>query len=534
MLKALLKVNLLALLSWLSGSAKSGSKAGKGSKGKAVLYALLMLYALGVFCWLFGLIFRQLAGPLYNAGCGWLYFVYVFIVAFAVMFVFSVFAAKNRLYDAKDNDLLLSMPIPPSVILASRMMLLLVMNVLFGAIVVGPAVYMWYCVVPFGAASFICLIAEFLGLCLFSMALSALFGWLLSLVSSRMRKKALIETLVSFVFLAVYFYVYSQLNTIVASLIQNNAGIAESLGSVAPLYWIGSGAAGNVISFVFAMLVLILPFAAVYVVLSRTFIKTATAKRGMAKIKYEAKEQKVSSVGKALFRKEAARFFSSSTCIVNNGLGVVFLTIGAVAVLIYRSELLQVMNMIMIPADIVICLGVLAVAMMAGMVVPTSSSVSLEGKSIWVIQSMPVSPAQVLLAKLRLCLTLFLPPVLLFMLTTVFVFGASFELGALAVVAAVATVVVMAEIGLISNVNHPLLNWTSETQAVKSGSSILISMFIDFAIAATLGIGGYLMLDNGISVKTILAVFAVAMLLAARILYGYIIKKSAQKFAFLS
>ena len=532
MLKALLKVNLLALLSWLRGSAKRGGEAGMGSNGKAVLYALLLLYALGVFCWLFGLIFRQLAGPLYNAGCGWLYFVYVFIVAFAVMFVFSVFAAKNRLYDAKDNDLLLSMPIPPSVILASRMMLLLVMNVLFGAIVVGPAVYMWYWVVPFGAASFICLIAEFLGLCLFSMALSALFGWLLSLVSSRMRKKALIETLVSFIFLAVYFYVYSQLNTIVASLIQNNAGIAESLGSVAPLYWIGSGATGNVISFVFAMLVLILPFAAVYVVLSRTFIKTATAKR--AGIKYEAKEQKVSSVGKALFRKEAARFFSSSTCIVNNGLGAVFLTIGAVAMLIYRSKLLQVMNMIMIPADIVICLGVLAVAMMAGMVVPTSSSVSLEGKSIWVIQSMPASPAQVLLAKLRLCLTLFLPPVLLFMLTTVFVFGASFELGALAVVAAVASVVVMAEIGLISNVNHPLLNWTSETQAVKSGSSILISMFIDFAVAATLGIGGYLMLDNGISVKTILAVFAVAMLLAARILYGYIIKKSAQKFAFLS
>ena len=40
MLKALLKVNLLALLSWLSGSAKRGGKAGKGSKGKAVLYSI--------------------------------------------------------------------------------------------------------------------------------------------------------------------------------------------------------------------------------------------------------------------------------------------------------------------------------------------------------------------------------------------------------------------------------------------------------------------------------------------------------------
>lgn len=94
MLKALLKVNAAAFVNWLAGSGKRGNK-GKSSKGKMIVYALLMLYALGVFCWLFGEIFALLAPPLYNAGCGWLYFVYVFIVAFALMFVFSVFAAKT-------------------------------------------------------------------------------------------------------------------------------------------------------------------------------------------------------------------------------------------------------------------------------------------------------------------------------------------------------------------------------------------------------------------------------------------------------
>lgn len=187
MLKALLKVNAAAFVNWLAGSGKRGNK-GKSSKGKMIVYALLMLYALGVFCWLFGEIFALLAPPLYNAGCGWLYFVYVFIVAFALMFVFSVLR-QNRLYEAKDNDLLLAMPIPPSVILASRMALLLAMNVLFGAIVVGPAIYRWYEIVPFSLGSLVCMIVEFLGLCLFSLALSALFGWLLSLVSSKMRKK---------------------------------------------------------------------------------------------------------------------------------------------------------------------------------------------------------------------------------------------------------------------------------------------------------------------------------------------------------
>ena len=534
MLKALIKVNFAALLSWLSGSGKRSGKPAKGGKVKAVLYALLMLYCLGVFCWLFAQVFGLLAGPLYTSGSGWLYFVYVYIVAFAVMFIFSVFAAKNRLYEAKDNDLLLSMPIPSSAILASRMLLLLAMNVLFGAIVVGPAVYEWYQVVLFDAASLIFIIIEFFGLCLFSLALSALFGWLLSLVSSRMRKKALVETLISFVFLAAYFYVYSQLNSIVSSLIQNNYEIAESLGAVAPLYWIGAGAAGGAVQFALAMLVFILPFAAVYYILSKTFIKTATAKRGVAKIKYEAKEQKVSSRSKAVFMKEASRFFSSSTCIVNNGLGAVFILAAAVFVIIYGGNFAEFMDMIMIPTEFAVCFCAIAVVSMAGMVVPTSSSVSLEGKSIWLVQSMPIPASQVLLAKLKFCLCLYLPPAALCMIAVVLVFGTSADISVLAVIVTLATVVVMAEVGLIANVNHPMLNWTSETQAVKSSGSIIISMLIDMGIMITLGVGGYLMLDNGLSVEMMLGIFTVLMLLVARLLYGYIITKSAKKFSYLS
>ena len=520
MLKALLKVNAAAFVYWLTGSGKR-SNSGKGSKGKMIVYALLMLYALGVFCWLFGQIFALLAPPLYNAGCGWLYFVYVFIVAFALMFVFSVFAAKNRLYEAKDNDLLLSMPIPPTVILASRMALLLAMNVLFE-------------IVPFSLGSFVCMIVEFLGLCLFSLSLSSLFGWLLSLVSSKMRKKALVETLMSFVFLGVYLYGYSQLNTIVANLIANTADIAASVGDVLPLYWIGAGAAGELGSFVLGILVMIVPFAAVYAVLARTFVRTATTKRGAAKIKYEAKEQKVSSRSSALLGREAARFFSSSTCIVNNGLGVVFILIAAVLILIYGGDIRAFMNWIMIPTDLAVCAGTVAVAMMAGLVVPTSSSVSLEGKSIWIIQSMPVDPAQVLLGKLKLSLVLFLPPVVFCMAAMVIVFGTSAAVAVPALLLSVGIVVVMAEIGLIINVDHPLLNWTSETQAVKSSGSILISMVVDMVIVFTLGFGGYILLDNGVEVETLLTVAAVVVLVAARLLYGVIVGRSARKFAFLS
>ena len=49
MLKALLKVNAAALLNWLSGSGKRSGK-GKSSKGKMIVYGLLMLAVRSDIC----------------------------------------------------------------------------------------------------------------------------------------------------------------------------------------------------------------------------------------------------------------------------------------------------------------------------------------------------------------------------------------------------------------------------------------------------------------------------------------------------
>lgn len=530
MLKALIRVNLASILNWLTGGKKRSAEKSSG-KGKLILYSLLMLYAFGVFAWLFAQIFGLLAAPLYAAGSGWLYYDYVFIMCFALMFIFSVFAAKNRLYEAKDNDLLLSMPIPPAYILASRMSLLFVLNFFAGILVAGPAVYMWFKSAPFDALSLVFIILLFLCLCFFSMALSSLFGWLLSAVSSRMRKKALFETLFSLAFLALYLYEYSRINEIVQNLIANNAQIAESMGSVAPLYWLGAGAVGEAVPFLLGIALLIVPFAAVYYLLSRTFIKTATAKRGNQKVKYEAKAQKASSASKALLNREFKRFFSSSVCIMNNGLGAIFLIIGAAALLIYKNQIGEFLVMTGMPVEIVLCAFVLMIMLLAGMVQPTSCSVSLEGKSIWVVQSMPVRPSAVLLAKLKLSYIMYLPPTLLCTLAAIYVLSPPPEIAGLAVAAALSAVIVMGQIGLICNVNHPSLNWTTETQAVKSGVAVLISMLIDFGMTAAVGIVGYLLLKRGVSVEILLMAAFIIFLLTARVLYTHIAGKSAAKFA---
>ena len=55
----------------------------------------------------------------------------------------TVFTAKAQLFEAKDNELLLSLPVRPRDILASRMVSLLLWNLLFGVLVAVPALLAW-------------------------------------------------------------------------------------------------------------------------------------------------------------------------------------------------------------------------------------------------------------------------------------------------------------------------------------------------------------------------------------------------------
>ena len=528
MFKALMKVKLASILNWLAGGAKRGKKPGKV---KLILYALLMVYVIGIFCWMFGMVFSALAEPLYNMNLAWLYFLMALILSFALMVVFSVFTAKSQLYEAKDNDLLLSMPIPPSAILASRMLLLLGLNLIFGLIIAVPALIMWYDCAPFSAKTLIFFILVFLALSLFALAVSALFGWLLSLLASKMRRKTLFETILSLAFLAAYFYFYSQLSSIVENVLMSSMGLADTLGGVTVLRWIGTAAAGgSVTCLLLSIALLSIPFIIVYAVLSRTFIKTATAKRGSAKIKYTDKGQRVSSRSSALFKREASRFFSSSTCIINNGLGAVFILVGAVFLVIYKEDVRQIMAMLAGYEELAMCLAAVFGAAMAGIALPTSSSVSLEGKSLWLIRSMPVSTDEVLGTKLRFSLVIYIPPLVILIASAVYVLRPGALLTLAAAVFSLLLLLVMAQMGLIANIRHPNLNWTTESQAVKSGAAVLISMLLDYGLIAALCFGGYLLLKNGVAAELAMALASVLLLALSLLLRSCLRGKDAKRF----
>ena len=131
MLKMLCAIRLRLFLGALTGG-------GKRRRGVGALYGFLLVYCVAVFGFLFGMLFRALR-PLGEMGLEWLYFALAGILSTGLSFAGSVFMTQQQLYDAQDNQLLLSLPIPPMAVLGSRMLVLYLYDLLLGAMVLVPA-----------------------------------------------------------------------------------------------------------------------------------------------------------------------------------------------------------------------------------------------------------------------------------------------------------------------------------------------------------------------------------------------------------
>ena len=518
MLKALLRKQLSETVSFLFMSGKSGKRR---SAGGAVGYGLLMVYVVLCFGFLFFMSADALCAPLVSMGQGWLFFALMGILATALGVIGSVFTTQAKLYEAKDNDLLLSMPIPSRLILMSRLLGLYLQTLVFELLVLLPSAAVYALRIGMRAGQgllygLICLLLP-----LFTLGLSCILGWLTALASSRMRNKSLVSLLLSLAFFCAYFYVYSKINYYLQLILVNSEAVGNTVKrGLYPLYQMGLAAAGSFGSFlIFAALVLLF-FGLIYLLLSASFLKIATGKRGAAKIRYTEKPMKRSSQGAALLKKEALRFWSSPTYMLNCSLGSFLMLLGTVVLVVKLQELRPMLTQLPGLAEALPLLMGAAIALIGAMNMVTAPSISLEGKSLWLIQSLPVSGWQVLKGKLSLHFLITAPPAFLCTLVLSIVLKAEAAVAVLLLLFSVLFVLLCAALGLMINLKLPNLNWTNETVAVKQSASVLVSMLANWGILFLLFLGYYFLgLRLGQSLFLLLCVLLCAAASAGALLW---------------
>ena len=488
------KLVWIRLQSMLAAMTAQGRRKKSSGKGTLVLYTLLYLYVVVVMFGMMGANFYTLAQPYHQFGLDWLYFAVAGFMALGFAVIGSVFTTQSQLYDAKDNALLLSMPIPPSKILLSRMIPLLLMNLLFASMVMLPAIVVYAVFVQF---RFIWVLLQLLALAaivLFAQAIACILGWLLHLMLGRINK-SMASILFLVAFLGIYFVTISRAQDLLNALIGNSTVIANTLVNwVWPLYAMGLGCIGSLLHAPVMPLTGAAVFGLVYWFLSRTFINSATRTHAASKkrVLILGKGKQASPV-EAVIRKEIKKFMGTPIYVTNMGMGILMIVAMTVAGVIFRRDLSAVLDMIpdiqqMIP--LFVC-GATAFSICTMCI--STPSVSLEGKNIWILKSLPLSSKDILLAKLRFHNRMTVPVSCICGGVLAAAYGCSLWSILLCALVPGLLALLNGLVGMVAGLKWARLDYISEAYPCKQSASVAVSMFGLMGIVALLGIGDFLL-----------------------------------------
>ena len=215
---------------------------------------------------------------------------------------------------------------------------------------------------------------------------------------------------------------------------------------------------------------------------------------------------------------------------LNCGLGTLMLPIAGVLLLVYQAKIRDLE--LLLGAEFASLLLIAAVCLLASMNDMAAPSVSLEGKSLWLAQSLPVKPWQVLRAKLAVHLTLTGVPAAVCYVLLAFAHPFSAAELLLGAVLIAGYVLLMASFGLFVGLKMPNLHWTNEITPIKQGGAVMLALFSGFAYVALIVVG-YLLLGSKIGLTAYLAAFAALTLLLAALLLRWLHKTGCRIFASL-
>ena len=503
------------------------------SKGAIVgFFIFFVLIMVGMLGGIFTFLAVTICEPLASADMGWMYFllmsgISIFLGAFG-----SVFNTYASLYLAKDNDLLLSMPIPVRTIIASRLVNVYIMGTMYAATVMLPTLIVSWIVLGVTAARLICGILLFFIISLIVLLLSAVLGYAVARISLKLKNKSFLTVLISLVFIGAYYFFYFRASDIIRDLIANAAVYGEKIkGTAYLLYLFGRIGEGDWLVTLVTLLITAALCGVVWYLLSRSFLGIAGSGGKTEKVRYVEKPVRMKSLFGAVLSKEFSRFTSNSNYMLNCGLSTLLIPALGVLLLLKGREICLVMDDFLASrpgfTSVLLCTMMCTVAAMNDMATP---SVSLEGKSLWIPQTLPLEPKMILRAKACVQLILTGIPMLFASAVSAIIIPAA-EIGTrlLIFLLPMAYVLFSALFCLTVGVKMPLLEWTTDTTPIKQSGAILIVLFGGWAISFALA-GLYLLIGYRIGETLYLSIWLLLFLAASAFLLHWLDGKGARLF----
>ena len=440
-----------------------------------------------------------------------------FILVTSIMtLVEGIYKSSNLLFNCKDDNFLLSLPIKKSLVLFIRIFKFYIFELLYNSLFLIPAIIVYALHIHPGFTYYI---ISFIGLIVFPIipiVLSCLIGMITTLISSKFKGRNYVQTILTVTFLVGVLYFSYNLNSLLNSIVNN----ASSINDMIVKFYYPAGAFlelvtdFSIIKLFEFIIINIGVFFLTVILLGNIYFKinskTKSIKVKESNKKYTIKTNRPIS---ALVKKEFTRFINSTVFVANAGFGLVlfiiicvFLTIKFDSATVMIASMLPDMSLEYVNSSMpAIVFGL--VCLTSFMTSITSSMISLEGKSFNILKSLPIKPYTIIQSKVLAAILLMIPCILVGDIILFIRFKFDFISIFYVLIASILLPLISETIGILINLKYPRMDAKNDTEVVKQSMSSSISVFIGMGLA---GISLFLLvtaLQNRIPINTIMILF---------------------------
>ena len=412
----------------------------------------------------------------------------LFVIFTSIMtIVEGVYKSSNLLFNCKDDDLLLSLPIKRSTVLSLRVIKFYLFELAFNSIFILPVIAE-YAVHMHPDATFY--VVSLVGLFLFPMIpilISCVIGTFIAFFSSKFRGKNIAQTVITILFLLGILACSFQLDKIISNIASNASSINDF---IIKLYY----PAGAYIELVLHFKILkLLEFIFIHLVLSvitiffigKIYFKINSSTKAV-KLHKSTKQYHIKTAKPiwALVKKEFSRFASSTVFVTNAGFGLVLFIVGSVLLAIrFDSYAIKIITAFpnLTLEYIESCITVILFGFLSFscfMTSITSSMISLEGKSFNILKSLPVTPYTIIHAKVFAAILMMIPCILVGDMILFIRFHFDWLSIILILMASILLPLLAETIGIMVNLKYPRMDAKNDTEVVKQSMSSAVSVLI--------------------------------------------------------
>lgn len=513
---------------------------GKKTNKKSGVVLLLFISLCFMMCtWTYANMFFEKMAPMHLQSV--VLSLFVFFISILTIGE-GIYKTGPLLFNCKDDQLLLSLPIKKSTVLFIRIFKFYVFELAFNSLLLIPlAISYLRWAESISWTFYLTTIIMLFILPIIPIVLSCIIGTITTALASRFKFKNLAQVVATTIMLLGIFYISMNFD----GFLNDVAKHATSINDLITKIYYPAGVYAklatdfNVIDLLIFVGVNILIYIVTILILSKFYFKinsrlkkvTSTKKTNINKLMI-----KRNSPTKSLIKKELTTFFKTPVFIVNAGFGLVLFIAAAILVSIKFDDavlMLSEPDKFNLAKDLIIdnvsLIVFILIAMAGFMTSITNSVISLEGKNISILKSLPLKAKTILMSKIYSSLVITTPPILVGDLILFIRFRMSIIEMFLLLLLSILIPLTSHFIGIIVNLKYPKLDWENTSEVVKQSTSSFVAVMIGMVLLVAFSFIAFKLIGI-IPAILILLLVTVLFIIIDSILYLYLDKKGTKQF----